>query len=131
MTNLNYIKYGDYYIPDIKLKEETSVNGEIVDTPCQQFVGTYGKYGILREKFLKHHRNSQYTAMLLCETLNEYLCEFDAEAKRQDEQIISQMVCSKGVSEEMKLKNQIGWAQRMNAIRKQAEEMVLQDLIYS
>ncbi len=115
MTNLNYVKYGDYYIPDIKLKDEKP----------------YGKYGILREKFLKQHRNSQYTAMLLCETLNEHLCEIDKEAKRQVEQITSQIVRSEGVSEIMKLENQLEWVQKMNAIRKQAEELVLQDLIYN
>ena len=114
MTNLNYAKCGDYYIPAIKLKGEKP----------------YGKYGILRESFLKQHRNSLYTTMLLTETLNEHLCEIDAEAERQVEQITSQIVCSEGVPEIMKLENQIEWVQKMNAIRKQAEEMVLQDLIY-
>ncbi len=130
MTNLNYVKCGDYYIPDIKLNDE-SMSGEIVDTACRQFVGNYGKYGRLRESFLKRHRNSLYTTMLLTETLNEHLCEIDAEAKRQVEQITSQIVCSEGVPKIMKLENQLEWVQKMNAIRKQAEEMVLQDLIYN
>ncbi len=115
MTNLNYVKSGDYYIPDIKLKEEIS----------------YGKYGRLREEFLNQNLNSLYTTMLLTETLNEHLCEIDVEAKRQVEQIISQKVCGEGVSETMKLENQLEWVQKMNSIRKQAEEMVLQDLVYS
>ncbi len=115
MTNLNYVKSGDYYIPDIKLKEENS----------------YGKYGRLREKFLKQHLNSIYTTMLLTETLNEHLCEIDTEAKRQVEQIISQKVCGEGVSEDMKLNNQLEWVQKMNSIRNQAEEIVLQGFVYS
>lgn len=37
----SYTLHGDYYLPDLEINEEEP---------------TYGKYGIMRKKFLKEHR---------------------------------------------------------------------------
>ena len=45
-NGMSYTLHGDYYLPDLVLREEEP---------------TYGKYGMLRKQFLKEHRSVSYT----------------------------------------------------------------------
>ena len=45
--------------------------------------------------------------------------------------LTAEMAKSQGVTETLKAANQMDWVQKMNNIRQTAEEMVLNDLIYS
>ena len=49
----------------------------------------------------------------------------------QIEAMVLQMAQTENVTEKMKAENQMLWIQRMNSIRQSAEEMVLNDLIYT
>ena len=44
---------------------------------------------------------------------------------------MAELAMSEGVTEELKVANQMEWVQRMNNIRQRAEEIVMADLIYS
>ena len=37
---------------------------------------------------------------------------------------------AEGITEDLKARDQLAWVGRMNSIRQQAEEMILQELIY-
>ena len=50
MTELTYSKTGDYLIPDLEL-----------DSSDMQ---SLGRYGMLRESFLREHHRGTYTSML-------------------------------------------------------------------
>ena len=54
MAQLTYTKVGDYYLPDLALDGED----ELEEMPL-------GKYGMLRETFLKENHPGTYTSMLL------------------------------------------------------------------
>lgn len=58
-TGIRYTLYGDYYLPDLELKEQEEAN--------------YGKYGILRKSFLKEHRSELYSSYLLTGKLTCFL----------------------------------------------------------
>ena len=45
--------------------------------------------------------------------------------------LMAEMARSQGVNEALKAANQMDWVQKMNNIRLAAEEVVLNDLIYS
>ena len=45
--------------------------------------------------------------------------------------MIQQMKAQEGVTEALKADNQLEWVRRMNSIRNRAEEIVLQELIYT
>ncbi|MBO5408114.1 MAG: TnpV protein, partial [Clostridia bacterium] len=75
MTELTYRQEGDYLIPNIELPENKTI----------------GKYGMLRETFLKKERNYLYNTMLMDGTLNEHLWEIDQTAKQQVEQMVQKM----------------------------------------
>ena len=114
-NGMSYTLHGDYYLPDLVLREEEP---------------TYGKYGMLRKQFLKEHRSARYQYMLLTEKLNEHLNQIDQEVREQVEMLMEQMAEKQGVTEELKVQNQTKWVRLMNNIKASAEEMVLREILY-
>ena len=69
--------------------------------------------------------------MLLSGRLNAHLEEIDRSATEMCSQLVDTMSRREGITEALKAENQIEWVCRMNALRSTAEEVVLNDLIYS
>ena len=101
-NGLSYTLHGDYYLPDLEINEEEP---------------TYGKYGIMRKQFLKEHRSARYQYLVLTGKLTEHLNQFDKEAREK------QMAEQWGVTEELKMQDQMEWVRRMNGIRSITEEI--------
>ena len=114
-NGMSYTLHGDYYLPDLVLREEEP---------------TYGKYGMLRKQFLKEHRSARYQYMLLTEKLNEHLNQIDQEVREQVEMLMKQMVEKQGVTEELKVQDQMKWVRLMINIKSSAEEIVVKNTIY-
>ena len=114
-NGMSYTLHGDYYLPDLVLREEEP---------------TYGKYGMLRKQFLKEHRSARYQYLLLIGKLNEHLNQTDQEAREQVETLMEQMTEKQGVTEELKAQDQMKWVRLMNNIKASAEEMVLREILY-
>ena len=91
---------------------------------------TYGKYGMLRKQFLKEHRSARYQYLLLTGKLNEHLNQTDQEAREQVEMLMKQMAEKKGVTEELKVQDQMKWVGLMNNIKVSAEEIILKNMVY-
>ena len=89
-----------------------------------------GKYGRMRQRYLKEHRSPIYTAMFLRGTLFEHLAEIDRTCTEQADRIIEQMARREGVTEALKASNQLAWVQKMNIIQNRAEEIILAELVY-
>ena len=115
-NGLSYTLYGDYYLPDLEINEEEP---------------TYGKYGIMREHFLKEHRSARYQYLVLTGKLTEHLNQIDKEVREKVEMLVEQMAEQWGVTEELKMQDQMEWVRRMNNIKSVAEEMVLRKFIYA
>ena len=114
-NGMSYTLHGDYYLPDLVLREEEP---------------TYGKYGMLRKQFLKEHRSARYQYLLLTGKLNEHLNQTDQEAGEQVEMIMKQMAEKQGVTEELKVQDQMKWVRLMNNIKVSAEEIILKNMVY-
>ena len=114
-NGLSYTLHGDYYLPDLVLNEEEP---------------TYGKYGMLRKQFLKEYRSARYQYMLLTGKLNEHLNQIDQEAREQVEMLMKQMAEKKGVTEELKVQDQMKGVRLMNNIKVSAEEIILKNTVY-
>ncbi len=114
-NGMSYTLHGDYYLPDLVLREEEP---------------TYGKYGMLRKQFLKEHRSAGYQYLLLTGKLNKHLNQTDQEAREQVETLMEQMTEKQGVTEELKAQDQMEWVRLMNNIKASAEEIVLKNMIY-
>lgn len=115
-ANIEYIKNGDYLIPNLTLPAEES--------------RTLGKYDMLRKSYLKQHRKGLYSSMLLDGTLYDHLYEIDEEAHRFLSRCVKEMAAREGVDEAMKAKDQMEWVRRMNGIKARAEEMMMKEFVY-
>jgi len=112
---LNYIKCGDYYIPDIRLQHPNI---------------HLGHYGMLRKAFLKDHNPILFSELVLSEKLFEHCAEIEAAARTRLELIVPELAKRNGVTEQLKAENQLEWVRQMNACKAQAEEIIKYELIY-
>ena len=112
---MQYIRAGDYFIPDLEPPEEPR---------------PIGKWGRMRREYLKEHKPIQYNCLLLSGKLWTYLADLNEQAQDRLERIIDQMKMAEGVTEELKAADPMAWVGAMNNIRNRAEEIILQELIY-
>lgn len=117
-TNLTYTLCGDYYIPNIKLSETAEQK-------------PLGKYGRMRKTYLKEYRSLLWNSMILSESLYQHLMEIDETANRRMEQLMPELMKLNGVTEDLKASDQMAWVGTMNACKSQAEEIILNELIYN
>ena len=113
---LNFIKSGDYYIPDIQLQ-----NPNI----------HLGKWGLMRKSYLRIAQPFLFSEMVLSETLYPHCAEVEAAAKSRMNIILPQLMKHYGVTERLKAADQLEWVRQMNACVAQAEEIIKDELIYS
>ena len=90
----------------------------------------YGKYGMMRKVYLKEHRPAMYSLYMLEDRLVEHLNHVDDEAQERMNILVRQMLEKQGITEEMKVRDQMEWVRAVNNIRNVAEEIVLKELIY-
>ena len=112
---MQYIRVGDYFIPDLEPPEEPR---------------SIGKWGRMHREYLKEHKPIQYNCLLLSGKLWTYLADLNEQAQDRLERIIEQMKTDEGISEALKASDPMAWVGAMNNIRNRAEEIILQELIY-
>ena len=115
-NGIDCVLVGDYYIPDLKLPEE--------ERPI-------GKYGRMHREYLRENHPILFNELALRFQLWTYLADINEQAQERFQVIISQMQKAESVTEKMKADNQWEWIQRMGSIHNRAEEIVLNELIYS
>ena len=114
--NISYIRSGDYFIPDLKLPEETR---------------PIGKWGRMHRDYLKEHHPNRFNDLVLSGNLWTYLADLNEQTQQRMDTLITQMKITEGITEAMKAVDPIGWTQRMNNITTRAEEIVREELIYN
>ena len=114
---LTYTKVGDYYIPDL-----------ILDDQPDQSLGRYGK---MRQKFLKEHHSGTYNRLVLSGKLWTHLADIDTACEERLDALISAMAKREGVTEALKAADQMAWVGQMNNIRNRTEEVILNELVYA
>lgn len=115
-NGIEYVKSGDYYIPNLKAPK-----------------GTYniGRYGKLHSIFIKENRPAFYSMKMLNRTWLAYLEEIDTSAKKMVDRLIKDMAVKQGITEELKARDQTAWVGAMNNIRYSAEEIVYKELLFA
>ena len=115
MQELNYIRCGDYYIPDIRLPEENR---------------PIGRWGQMHREYLREYNPIRFDDLCLTGELWTYLADLNEQAQNRLELIIEQLKASEGVTEELKAIDQMAWVGAMNNIRNRAEEIIIAELVY-
>ena len=114
-NGLDYVLVGDYYMPDLRLPEESR---------------PIGQWGRMHPVYLQEHRPGQYNELLLSGKLWTYLADLNEQAADRLACIVSQMQEAEGVNEELKVRNWLCWVQSMNSIRSRAEEIICSEMIF-
>jgi len=63
--------------------------------------------------------------------LTDYLADIDEAATDRFIQLTDQLAKAQGITEALKAENMLLWIQRMNAVREQADEIVLREFVYA
>ena len=111
---MEYMMVNGYQIPALTLNEPP--------TP------EIGKYGSMRKKFLAEEAPILYEMMQMEGTLYPHLAEINSAVNRQIEQTV-QLLMQQSTAPNRQT-DPMGWAQWMNAMQSQAEELAMQQ-IYS
>ena len=109
MTEFTYIQIGDYLLPNLTIGESQP---------------TYGKYGMLRKRYLKEPRHGTYAFLLISGKLNQHLAKINRLVRETVSRLVKERAKRQGVDETMKAHKQIAWVGEMNMIKAQAEEIV-------
>ena len=89
------------------------------------------KYGRMRERDLREHKKVLYCNLLTSGKLYEHLAEIDTSACNMAEYLIKEMARKQGVTEQLQAEDMMRWVGLMNNIRACADEIVLNDIVYS
>ena len=114
-TGIRYELIGDYYYPCLTVEKSPPLS----------------KYGRLRQRYLREHKRVLYFNLLTSGKLYEHLAEIDTSARDMAEYLIKEMAKKQGVTEELKATDMMRWIGLMNNIRACADEIVLNDIVYS
>ena len=115
-NGIEYVRVGDYYIPDLKLPSE--------ERPI-------GKYGRMHRDYLREHNPVMFDDLVLTGRLWTYLADLNEQAENRLQLMIQQMQEAEAVTEVLKASNQLAWVQAMNSIRNRAEEILREELIFA
>lgn len=116
-TGISYTLVGDYYLPNLILEQEEKI--------------TLNKYGLLRLDYLKKHKKADYIILFMNKELNKHLKEVQETAQAKVNELVEQLKSKSNLTEDMKNTDILYWVGTMNAIKNQAEEIVLKELIYA
>lgn len=111
-----YSKQSDYLIPNLTLPKSE-----------ENHIGFYGQQHL---KYLQEYRKLTYINLLTSGELDKYLSEIDKYARERFYRIVKQLKITQGITEQVKADSPMEWVRKMNCIRQQAEEIVLNELIY-
>ena len=116
-TGLKYELVGDYYL--IAGEDEPEENRPI------------GVWGQRHLRYHKEHRRVRYANLLTSGELNAYLADIDRQAEALFFRLVKQMADAEGITEKLKVSDQMKWVRRMNSCRDRASETVYHQVIYT
>ena len=113
---LDYVKVGDYYLPDLVAEQR----------PDRSF----GKYGLLRLRYLKEHHSTVWAELVMEGKLYAHLLEVEDAANNLLDSMMPDMAKAAGATEELKARDPISWVGLMNNCKARVEEIIFTELVY-
>ena len=115
MNEITYTTVNDVQIPNLTMPETEPI----------------GHYGRMRQRYLKEHRPVLWNRLVLMGTLYEHLHELETAAQSRIDLMLPKLAAAAGATEELKAADPMKWTGLMNNCKAQAEEAVLNELIYN
>ena len=117
MKEVTYTRQGDYLIPDLILPEQKEYE--------------LGYYARMRYNYLKANKKICFRSLLTSVKLCDELYHSEQRAIRLEEKLLLEMKKQEGITEELKKKDMLLWAQKMNNLTGRVREIVLSETIYN
>lgn len=115
MTEITYTIVNGVQIPNLSLPETEPI----------------GRYGKMRQRYLKEHRPVLWNHLVLTGKLYEHLHEIETAAQSRIDLMLPKLAAEAGATEALKAADPLKWTGLMNNCKAQAEEAVLNELIYN
>ena len=115
MNEIDYTTVNDVQIPNLTLPETEPI----------------GRYGRMRQKYLREHRPVLWNRLVLTGALYEHLHEIETAAQSRIDLMLPKLATAAGATEALKAADPLKWTGLMNNCKAQVEESVLSELIYN
>lgn len=115
MTEITYKTVNNVQIPNLTMPETEP----------------FGRYGRMRQKYLRENRPVKWNQLVLTGALYEHLHEIETAAQSRIDLILPKLAAEAGATEALKAADPLKWTGLMNNCKAQAEEVVLSELIYN
>jgi hypothetical protein len=102
-------------IPNLSLTEEPEVS--------------LGRFARMRLKYLKEEKKLMFSQLLTTMMLTEHLAEIERTAKERIALMTEQRAKAQGLTEQMKMENQMKWVGLMNNTRQTVEQEVIREVV--
>ncbi|MGN0757861.1 MAG: TnpV protein [Candidatus Ventricola sp.] len=114
-NGLDYTLHGDYYLPDLKVPKTPSLN----------------RWGRIAFDTLRKQHAGRFTRMLLDGTLYPYCHDIGQQAQERYDVLMQGYQRCWGIDEALKSRDPMEWIGLMNLARAEAEQNILDELIYT
>ena len=111
-----YTMQGDYRLPNL-----------LPPTEEERPIGVWGQR---RLNYLKYHRKVLYYNLLTSGKLHSHLAGIEEQAQDLFYRLVKEYAEKEGITEQLKVTNQMKWMQRMNNIRERVTEVVYSDVVF-
>ena len=111
-----YTIQGDYRLPNLTLPTEET--------------RPIGVWGQRRLRYLKQHHKVLYYNLLTSGKLHSHLADTEEQAQELFYRLVKEYAEKEGVTEQLKVTEQMAWVRQMNNIRNRAMEIVNNEVIY-
>ena len=89
-----------------------------------------GKWGIMREIYLREFDHEVYIELVRRGELQEHLRMTDSQARERMCVLMDQGMKHRGITEDLKRRDQMEWIRQVNSLQHSVEENIKHDLIY-
>ena len=114
---LDYVKVGDYYLPDLTAEPRPD--------------RSLGKYGLMRLQYLKEHRPIVWAKLVMDGELYSHLLETEEAANDLLDRMMPGIAKEAGATEELKAHDPMRWVGLMNSCKARVEEIIWSELVYA
>ena len=92
----------------------------------QEPIGIWGQRHLC---YIRERKYALYSELVISGKLNSYLVDINRQAEDMFFQLMQEMAEREGVSEQLKAQNQFEWVRRMNSIRVQVIDNIINELL--
>lgn len=111
-----YTIQGDYRLPNLTLPTEET--------------RPIGVWGQRRLRYLKQNHKVLYYNLLTSGKLHSHLADTEEQAQELFYRLVKEYAEKEGVTEQLKVTEQMAWVRQMNNIRNRATEIVNADVVF-